>query len=457
MPQESAPPARRRAPIPRPAGGGGRLAGPAGAIAAWFYCHQADPASIGPRRRARAWKSSRSRSAGWREATVAWTRQLERGLCYAYGCWEVSTSRRPRPVDLVLGRSAGLGSTLFVPASLPAGADRQPVRLLTTTPTTTRPGRGGRARDAARVRPLAALGQRDGPARPGERRHPLDRPPPGSATCTRPSIATTSSSCTTASTPGASPGRGRRAPRDRRPHDPAGDEGRQLRGRQPGPPPRLRPLPRAGQPADPGAIRTCSCIAVGRRRRRADGSTCGSTARTTRHTCSGQTPPRDPSRLWRLGTASQEVVAEVLAASDLHVYPSRPYAVSRSLLEAMASGCVVLAWDADAGPRVPRGRRDRAARRPGDPDAAGEGAWTSSADPAAYRPLGEAAAARGPRAVRPGRDAPGAGRRCSTELRARKDGEHAPMHVLFIHQAFPAQFGRLALELTRAYGWECPS
>jgi glycosyltransferase involved in cell wall biosynthesis len=29
------------------------------------------------------------------------------------------------------------------------------------------------------------------------------------------------------------------------------------------------------------------------------------------------------------------------------------------------------------------------------------------------------------------------------------------MHVLFIHQAFPAQFGRLALELTRARGWRC--
>jgi glycosyltransferase involved in cell wall biosynthesis len=29
------------------------------------------------------------------------------------------------------------------------------------------------------------------------------------------------------------------------------------------------------------------------------------------------------------------------------------------------------------------------------------------------------------------------------------------MHVLFIHQAFPAQFGRLALELARRYGWRC--
>jgi glycosyltransferase involved in cell wall biosynthesis len=29
------------------------------------------------------------------------------------------------------------------------------------------------------------------------------------------------------------------------------------------------------------------------------------------------------------------------------------------------------------------------------------------------------------------------------------------MHVLFIHDAFPAQFGQLALELTKRYGWKC--
>jgi glycosyltransferase involved in cell wall biosynthesis len=29
------------------------------------------------------------------------------------------------------------------------------------------------------------------------------------------------------------------------------------------------------------------------------------------------------------------------------------------------------------------------------------------------------------------------------------------MHLLFVHRAFPAQFGHLALELTRRYGWRC--
>ena len=29
------------------------------------------------------------------------------------------------------------------------------------------------------------------------------------------------------------------------------------------------------------------------------------------------------------------------------------------------------------------------------------------------------------------------------------------MHVLFIHQAFPAQFGQLGLELHDRFGWRC--
>ncbi len=50
-----------------------------------------------------------------RDASVAWTRTLERSLCYAYGCWEVLEQKRPRAIDLIVGRSAGLGSTLFAP------------------------------------------------------------------------------------------------------------------------------------------------------------------------------------------------------------------------------------------------------------------------------------------------------------------------------------------------------
>jgi glycosyltransferase involved in cell wall biosynthesis len=54
-----------------------------------------------------------------RESSVHWTKTLERGLCYAYGAWEVLEARRVRQVDLILGRSAGLGSTLFATVAYP--------------------------------------------------------------------------------------------------------------------------------------------------------------------------------------------------------------------------------------------------------------------------------------------------------------------------------------------------
>ena len=50
-----------------------------------------------------------------------------------------------------------------------------------------------------------------------------------------------------------------------------------------------------------------------------------------------ESPALDPDRLWFLGSVSHSVVTEVLASSDLHVYPSRPYVVSNSLVEAMAA------------------------------------------------------------------------------------------------------------------------
>ena len=50
-----------------------------------------------------------------RESAVTWSRALERSLCYAYGCWEVLEQKRPRPIDLIVGRSTGLGSALFAP------------------------------------------------------------------------------------------------------------------------------------------------------------------------------------------------------------------------------------------------------------------------------------------------------------------------------------------------------
>ncbi len=54
-----------------------------------------------------------------REQVAAWSRHLERSLCYAYGAWEVIDGRRIRPVDAIVARSGGLGSSLFLPVTYP--------------------------------------------------------------------------------------------------------------------------------------------------------------------------------------------------------------------------------------------------------------------------------------------------------------------------------------------------
>src|SRR5262249_3401335 len=82
----------------------------------------------------------------------------------------------------------------------------------------------------------------------------------------------------------------------------------------------------------------------------------------------GRTPPHDPERIWFLGSVPPAVVADLRAVSDLHVYPSRPYPVSRSLLEAMASGCVVLAWDSEPVREFVVHERNGLVVPPDDPD-----------------------------------------------------------------------------------------
>jgi glycosyltransferase involved in cell wall biosynthesis len=105
-------------------------------------------------------------------------------------------------------------------------------------------------------------------------------------------------------------------------------------------------------------------------------------------------PPPDEQRLWFLDQVGPEVVAEVLKASTLHVYPSRPYPVSRSLVEAMAAGCVILAWDTPAVREFLTPEQTGLFVPPGDMDTAVQMASSVLRDPVAFRPLGEAAAAR---------------------------------------------------------------
>src|SRR3954447_531800 len=107
-----------------------RFPGRLGAVADWlvrrrgyrchFYCASAGPIESWPESVGKGLDLVHFNVGGVaRESVVPWTRLLERGICYAYGCWEVLNLRRQGPVDLVLGRSAGLGSTLFVPPFQP--------------------------------------------------------------------------------------------------------------------------------------------------------------------------------------------------------------------------------------------------------------------------------------------------------------------------------------------------
>ena len=101
-------------------------------------------------------------------------------------------------------------------------------------------------------------------------------------------------------------------------------------------------------------------------------------------------PPPDPSRLWMLGSVPPATVAEVLGAADLHIAASRPYPVARSTLEAMAAGAVVLAWDT---PAIREFLTPGANGLLATDDDAAETALRVLSDPAECRPLGEAAAA----------------------------------------------------------------
>jgi glycosyltransferase involved in cell wall biosynthesis len=104
-----------------------------------------------------------------------------------------------------------------------------------------------------------------------------------------------------------------------------------------------------------------------------------------------QTPLVDPARVWFLSAVLPTIVAEVLAASDLTVYPSRSYPVAHALLEAMAMGCTILAWDTAPLREFLTHGQTGLLVEPNDPDAAERLALAVLDDPSAYRPLGEAA------------------------------------------------------------------
>jgi glycosyltransferase involved in cell wall biosynthesis len=325
-----------------------------------------------------------------REPRVHWTRGLERSLCYAYGCFEVLEVRRPRPVDLVLGRSDFLGSTLFAPVHLPAAPvvnffdyyfhahahDLADEAGPETSPDTFYWRRAANAVELLDlengVTPWTATHwQRD--LFPVEYRDDFVVLHPGVALDMERAASRSRSERPTIAGRTLAPGTrlvtfvARRLDRLRGFDRFVTLANRLLRERSD-----VVCVAVGGTPVDRGL----DMVFFGRD--------------YAAHLL-GQTPPYDAERLWLPGAVPPDALAEILAASDLHVYPSRSYPASDSLLQAMAAGCVVLAWDeAPVREFIEPGRTGLLAA---DAEAAARLALAALADPATHRPLGEAAAA----------------------------------------------------------------
>lgn len=377
-----------------------RFPGRLGAVADWlvrkrgyrcqFYFHTAEPAERWPASAGCGLELVPFNVGGVaREPAVPWRRHLERGLCYAYGCWEVLHARRPWPVDVVLGRSAGLGSTLFAPVFQQGVAVVNYLDYfyharrhdLAEEMGPDMPAEYFHWRRAANAMDLldlengivpwtATAWQRD--LFPVEYRDDFVvlydgvdtrrlRPRSGAVRVVA----------------------GRAFPAEARVVTFVAQALDQLRGFD-----RFLELANRLLRARSDVV----CVVVGGPlvQRGLDVRFYNQDYRA--HLLSQQ-PPTDPDRLWFLGAVGPDVVADVLAASDLHVYASRPYVVARSLVEAMASGCVILA--ADTAPvREFLAQGSTGLLLPADDPAAWERqALAVLADPAAHRPLGDAAAA----------------------------------------------------------------
>jgi glycosyltransferase involved in cell wall biosynthesis len=357
----------------------------------WFYCHTAEPREHWPASVEQGLDVQTFGVGGVaREPAVPWTRTLERSLCYSYGCWEVLEARRPRPIDLIVGRSAGLGSTLFAPVYAPAPPlvnlfdyyyhPRQ--HDLADELVAEAPPAYVRWRRSANAGELLDLEQCDlawtsthwqRHLFPAEYRDDLwvqfdgVSTPRGDAPegrSHRRSIA------------------GRIVPEGTRVVSFVARSLDRIRGFD-----RLWQAANSLLRARSDVVCAIAGAAVVQR-----GLDIHFHNRDYPAHLAAACPSVDPERLWFLGRASPAVVAEVLSASDLHLAPGRPYPVARSVLEAMASGCIVLASDTAPHREIISHGQTGLLADAADPDALFRRALSVLEDPAAHRPLGQAAA-----------------------------------------------------------------
>jgi glycosyltransferase involved in cell wall biosynthesis len=374
-----------------------RFPGRLGAVADWlvrrrgyrcrFLCADADPRDLWPESVGRGLDVVACPVPG--EAAVGWTRVLERSLAHARAYFQHLDQERPRPIDLVLGRSAGLGSTLFVPAFQPGvpvvnlfDYFYQPrSHDLTGDVSSDIPDAYWHWRRAANAIDLLDLENGVTAWTPTAWQRDLYPPEYRAGFLVRHD--------------------GIGVPGARRP---SGSAPRTLFGRTVTTQARvvtfvsrsldrLRGFDRFVRLAN-RLMRARSdvlCVALGSPvvRRGLDVEFYGQDYRA--HVLARE-PLHDPNRIWFVDVARPSQVADVLAASDLHVYPSRSYPMARSLLEAMAAGCVVLAADTPPVREVIDPGRTGLLAPEADADAWERLALEALRDPAAHRPLGDAAA-----------------------------------------------------------------
>ncbi len=358
----------------------------------WFYCHSADPRDSWPDSVGNGLELQTFGVGGVaREPAVPWSRTLERSLCYAYGCWEVLEARRPRPIDLIVGRSAGLGSTLFAPVYAPAPPQ------ISLFDYYVHPRSNDLADDdAAGAAPAYAYWRRSANVCDLLELEQCD-------------LAWTHSDWQRRLYPSeyqddfwiqfdgiAMRRLPERARRDRRVIAgrtvPDGTRVVSFVARSLD---RLRGFDRFWHLANDLLLadRDLVCVIIGDPVVQRGLDVHHHNRDYVSHLATSS-PPVDPERLWLLGKAPASVVSQVLAASDLHVAPGRPYPVSRSLLEAMGAGCVVLASDTAPHREVIRHGQSGLLGSAEDHEDMVRLARSVLDDPAGNRPLGEAAAER---------------------------------------------------------------
>jgi glycosyltransferase involved in cell wall biosynthesis len=372
-----------------------RFPGRLGGVADWlvrrrgyrchFYCNSAAAKEFWPASVGRGMDVVAFNVGGVaREPAVAWQRSLERSLCYSFGCWEVLESRRPRPIDLVLGRSDGLGSSLFAPVHAPRTtvvqlfdyyyhARKHDLADEAGPQTPSAYYHWRRSANAIDLLDLEngvlpwapTLWQRD--LYPVEYRNDffvlhdgIDVRASGPKAGRPRSIA------------------GRTLPEGTKVITFVARCLDRLRGFD-----RFLKLANALIRDRPDVV----AVAMGSPTvdRLLDVSHHG---RDYSAELIAADPPADPERLWLLGGVGPEVVADVLSTSDLHVYPSRTYPVSRSLLQAMSAGRVVLATDDPPVLEVIRPGVDGLLASPGDLDSWVRLAQQVLANPGDHAPLG---------------------------------------------------------------------